>query len=90
MRPLRTIPHPTEFSAPSEEALCLACGLTLADPGTRLIVLHFREAVHVVSKNLETVFDERLRMPHPPGPGVYMEYRSEEGDLPGPKSVLVL
>jgi nucleotide-binding universal stress UspA family protein len=42
MRPLRTILHPTDSSAPSEHALSLACGLARAR-GARLIALHVVE-----------------------------------------------
>jgi len=39
MTPIKTILCPTDFSAPSERALQLACSLA-RDHGARLIILH--------------------------------------------------
>lgn len=72
-----TILFPTDLSERSREAYPVV--LALADPGTRLIVLHVTEADSIVSDDLETALDERLRTLHPSGPGVHMEYRSEAG-----------
>lgn len=72
-----TILFPTDLSGRSHEAYPMA--LALAGPGTRLIALHVRGAVQVMSEDGGTTLDERLRTLHPAGPGVHMEYRAGGG-----------
>jgi universal stress protein A len=58
MMPIRTVLHPTDFSAPSEAALELACSLARGY-GARLVILHVTP--------YEVTADEMIAVPTNPG-----------------------
>jgi nucleotide-binding universal stress UspA family protein len=89
MLPIRTILHPTDFSAYSDQAFQLACALS-RDYGARLIVLHVATPpVIVYGEGVlppePAVFQEQLRerLQHvvPKDPKLAVEHRLVEGDV---------
>jgi nucleotide-binding universal stress UspA family protein len=77
-RPLfPVILHPTDFSTGARHAFDIACAV--ARGGSRLIVLHVVEAVHVASEGYEEALNERLRELQPDDPSIRAEYRLREG-----------
>jgi nucleotide-binding universal stress UspA family protein len=88
MLAIHTILHPTDFSAPSQYALALACALT-RDYGARLIVLHVAEPPPIIygegllapdPQDLRATAQgqlDRLQVPHA---DVRAERRLEQGD----------
>jgi nucleotide-binding universal stress UspA family protein len=59
MLPIRTILHPTDFSAPSANAFEVACALA-RDYGARLILLHVRPP--------DVIYGDGYVLPPDPGP----------------------
>jgi nucleotide-binding universal stress UspA family protein len=88
MLSIRTILHPTDFSAYSDCAFRLACSLA-RDYGARLIVLHIAEPPMAIGgegvpvlpsvPDLE-VLQTRLDQLRPPDPKIPVEHRLVEGD----------
>jgi nucleotide-binding universal stress UspA family protein len=88
---IKTILHPTDFSANSEPAFRLACSLA-RDYGARLIVLHVAAPPVVfytpemfpapVEDTRESV-RERLLLMKPRSPETPVEHRLSEGEAPG-------
>jgi nucleotide-binding universal stress UspA family protein len=70
--------HPTDFSAAARHAFDIACAV--AQGGSKLIVLHVVEAVHVASESYEEALYERLRELQPDDPSIRAEYRLCEGE----------
>jgi nucleotide-binding universal stress UspA family protein len=92
MTPIRTILHPTDFSAASRHAFELACSLA-RDHGARLIVLHVLERPVIIqsgvmtppppSEGLEQQREEarqQLQRVRPDDESIRVERRLEEGD----------
>jgi nucleotide-binding universal stress UspA family protein len=90
-RPARgSILHPTDYTEPSRRAFELACRIA-RDRGSRLIVLHVAEPVHVSSLGMAPLpplprgyrgaWESRLRLMQPRDPSVRVEHRLEEGDV---------
>ena len=92
MLPIRTILHPTDFSAHSEYAFRLASSLA-RDYGARLIVLHVFERPLFIHGGVMTAppeplppeeqrqaLREQLQRIKPPDPAVSVEHVLEEGD----------
>jgi nucleotide-binding universal stress UspA family protein len=92
MLPIRTILHPTDFSAHSEYAFRLASSLA-RDYGARLIVLHVFERPLFIHGGVMTAppeppppeeqrhaIREQLQRIKPPDPAVSVEHVLEEGD----------
>ncbi len=92
MTPIRTILHPTDFSATSRHAFELACSLA-RDHGARLIVLHVLERPVILqsgvmtppppSEGLEQQREEarqQLQRVRPDDESIRVERRLEEGD----------
>ena len=85
-----TVLHPTDYSEPSRQAFELACRVA-RDRGSRLIVLHVAEPVHVSSPGMAPLpplpqgyrgaWEGRLRLIQPRDPNVRVEHRLEEGDV---------
>jgi len=89
MLPIRTILHPTDFSAQAEHAFQAACSLA-RDHGSRLVVLYVRMSAAVVYGDMgmivpdpiQTPADVKDRLPalRPSGARLDVEYRVAEGD----------
>jgi len=92
MLPIRTILHPTDFSAHSEYAFRLASSLA-RDYGARLIVLHVFERPLFIHGGVMTAppeppppeeqrhtLREQLQRIKPPDPAISIEHLLEEGD----------
>jgi nucleotide-binding universal stress UspA family protein len=80
MLPIRTILHPTDFSATSNCALRLACSLA-RDRNARLIVLHVVPGSLAAEKRgFGEELDEELNRMEIPDPQLRVERRLEEGD----------
>jgi nucleotide-binding universal stress UspA family protein len=69
---------PTDFSERSRHEFGIACAL--ARGGSRLVVLHVVEVVHVASEGYEDALNERLRALQPDTPSIQVEYRLREGE----------
>lgn len=95
MEPIRTILHPTDFSASADHAFRLACSLA-RDHGARLVVLHVTApaypivpemvAIPPVAVELPTEEErenlrERLEAIRPAGEDVAIEHRLETGSV---------
>jgi nucleotide-binding universal stress UspA family protein len=93
MTPIRTILHPTDFSAASRHAFELACSLA-RDHGARLVVLHVLERPLTVPSGVmsppppppeelaerrEEARQQLLRV-RPDDEAIRVEHRLEEGD----------
>ena len=93
MTAMKTILHPTDFSENSEYAFRTACSMA-QDHGARLVLLHVLPPTVVpvltapppdplepaeAQKHLTIHFP----WPQPPAPGVRVEHRVAEGDVPG-------
>jgi nucleotide-binding universal stress UspA family protein len=85
-----TILHPTDYSTASRRAFELACRVAL-ERGSRLIVMHVAPPVTMsiglappppLPPGYRGAWESRLRMLLPTNPGVRVEYRLEEGDVP--------
>jgi universal stress protein A len=86
----RTVLHPTDYSDHSRQAFELACRVA-RDRGSRLVVLHVAEPVHVSSPGMASLpplpkgyrgaWESRLRLMQPRDPNVRVEHRLEEGDV---------
>jgi universal stress protein A len=92
MLPIRTILHPTDFSAHSEYAFRLASSLA-RDYGARLIELHVLERPLFIHGGVMTApppppppeeqrlaIREQLQRTKPPDPAISIEHLLEEGD----------
>jgi nucleotide-binding universal stress UspA family protein len=87
-RPIPIILHPTDFSAPSDEAFRMASMLA-EDRGARLIVMHVAAravpglgmvAGPALHEDYEGAVEARLRRLQVSAPRVRLEYRVEEGN----------
>jgi nucleotide-binding universal stress UspA family protein len=87
---IRTILHPTDFSAHSAHAFRMACALA-RDYHARLIVLHvWQPSVVIPQEPITPVLvdeeaekrelEEQLRKIEPPDPGVSVQHRLVKGD----------
>jgi nucleotide-binding universal stress UspA family protein len=89
MLAIRTILHPTDFSAPAEYAFRLACSLA-RDHGARLLVLHvkpieilYTDSLYVPPPDpaqIEENLLEQLHQLQPPEPLAGVEYLLKEGN----------
>jgi nucleotide-binding universal stress UspA family protein len=88
MLPIRTILHPTDFSASSRPAFDLACALA-RDYRADLVIAHAIAPVHVFAPDgivsaspTEDPIDVHARFGHlrPSDPGVSVDYRAVEGE----------
>lgn len=92
MTPIRTILHPTDFSAPAEQAFQLACSLA-RDRDARLILLHVLERPLIIqggvmaapplagpSEEERAALRQKLGQLQASDPKVRMEHQLEEGD----------
>jgi nucleotide-binding universal stress UspA family protein len=88
MLPIRTILHPTDFSARSADAFQLACSLA-RDYGARLIVLHVKSPVFVYGEapamlpeppDVLQKLREQLAQIQPPDAGVSVQHLLKEGE----------
>ena len=76
MTSIRTILHPSDFSAPAEYALQVACSLA-RDHGARVIVLHVEEGPPAPPEHRKAV-EEQLRRVHLADDKVRVEHRLEQ------------
>jgi len=90
MLPIKTILHPTDFSAGSDFAFGVACSLA-RDYGARVVVLHVvpppvivygEGIVAPLPEDYKGPLREQLHQVKPADPNVAVEHRLFEGDAP--------